>query len=183
MLFAAAVLTACGGGGGNSSPPPPAPPAPPVIDSCSLAGQKKFVLDNMRFWYLWNNRLPATVDANRFAKPEDLLKFLATFSPNNASGKPVDRFSRISTVEQEREFFGEGRYKGFGFSSRFKAADGLRVSRVYESSPAFAAGLRRGQRIPGARWPDDRSDQGGRGCQCRTRQQGDTWVADAAAGR
>ena len=143
LLFVAAVLTACGGGGNSGSNPP----LRPVTDSCSSAGQKRFVLDNMRFWYLWNDRLPASVDADRFAEPEDLLRFLATFSPNNASGRPVDRFSNISTVEQERQFFGAGRFEGFGFSSRFQAADDLRISRVYESSPAFAAGLRRGQRI------------------------------------
>ena len=142
LPFIAAVLTACGGGNsGSNSLLRPAP------DSCSLAGQKRFVLDNMRSWYLWNDRLPASVDADRFAEPEDLLRFLTTFSPNNASGKPVDRFSSIGTVERERQFFGAGRFEGFGFSSRFLAADDLRISRVYESSPAFAAGLRRGQRI------------------------------------
>ncbi len=141
VLFTAAALTACGGGGDGGLVPPAA------SDPCSLAGQKQFVLDNMQFWYLWNDRLPATVDLDGFATPDAVVEFLSSFSPPDSGGQPVDRFSFINTVEADQQFFGEGRFEGFGFSSRFEAADDLRLARVFESSPAFAAGLRRGQRI------------------------------------
>ncbi len=143
VLLATAVLTACGGSSGDGGSL-----LPPVSSNpCSLNGQKQFVLDNMRFWYLWNDRLPATVDLDGFATPDDLLVFLSSFSPPDSGGQPVDRFSFINTVEADQQFFGEGQFEGFGFTSRFEAANDLRLVRVFESSPAFAAGLRRGQRI------------------------------------
>ena len=138
---AAAATTACGGGSDGGLVPPAA------NDPCSVAGQKQFVLDNMQFWYFWNDRLPATVDLDGFATPEELLAFLTSFSPNDGSGQPVDRFSFITTVEEDQQFFEEGRFEGFGINSRFEAADNLRIARVFELSPAFDAGLRRGQRI------------------------------------
>ncbi|MEM8816043.1 MAG: S41 family peptidase [Pseudomonadota bacterium] len=142
VLSAAAGLTACGGGGGDGGLTPIT-----NADPCSINGQKQFVLDNMRFWYLWNDRLPANVNLDAYATPQDLLAFLSSFSPDNGSGQPVDTFSFINTVEADQQFFGEGKFEGFGFNSRFVAANDLRLSRVFTDSPAFRAGLRRGQRI------------------------------------
>ncbi len=119
--------------------------APPT--SCSIDDQKQFVLAAMNDWYLWNDRLPANVDINNYATPEELLAFLATFSPDDGSGSPIDRFSFINSAEADAQFFGEGRFEGFGFSSRFLAADDLRLTRVFFDSPANAGGLARGQRI------------------------------------
>ena len=117
------------------------------VSSCSNDGQKQFVLDAMRQWYFWEDRLPADVDISQFAAPEDLLAYLASFSPDDGSGQPVDRFSFINTAEADQQFFGEGRFEGFGFSSRFIAADDLRLTRVFTDSPANRGGLARGQRI------------------------------------
>ncbi|MCH7980753.1 MAG: hypothetical protein IID59_04540, partial [Proteobacteria bacterium] len=100
----------------------------------------QFVLDVMRNWYLWNDLLPADVDINAFASPEELLAFLITV-------QPLDDFSFITTALQDQQFFGEGKFEGFGFGSRFVAADDLRLTRVFVDSPANAAGLARGQRI------------------------------------
>ena len=150
-----AGLTACGGGGGDAVVTSPDSGGgggggvitPPDTGVCSINGQKQFVLDNMRFWYLWNDRLPADVNLDSFTTPEALLGFLTGFSPDNGSGQPVDAFSFITTVEDDQQFFGEGRFEGFGFNSRFEAANDLRLARVFTDSPAFTAGLRRGQRI------------------------------------
>ena len=103
----------------------------------------------MRAWYLWNDRLPANVDPTGFATPEDLLQFLTTFSPDDGNGNPVDRFSFINSAQADSQFFGEGRYEGYGFSYRAVDAAGedLRLSRVFFDSPANRAGLARGQRI------------------------------------
>ena len=118
---------------------------------CSIEGQKQFVLDSMRTWYFWNDLLPAEVDTSQFATPEDLLAFLTTFSPDltpdDGIDNPVDRFSFINTAAADQAFFGEGRFEGFGFSSRFVAEDDLRLTRVFVDSPANRAGLSRGQRI------------------------------------
>ena len=138
LMIVLAFLTACSGGssdGGGLVPPP-------VADNCSNTAQKQFVLDFMRAWYLWNDLLPANVDINAYASPEELLAFLTTV-------QPLDDFSFINTLVADQQFFGEGKFEGFGFSSRFVAADDLRLTRVFVDSPANRAvpPLARGQQI------------------------------------
>jgi hypothetical protein len=134
--FGLAVMlstAACSGDDG-----PAAPQA--GTDACSIDGQKQFVLDQMRDVYLWNDILPTAVDLGAYPTPEALLDYLISF-------QPLDNFSYIDLAAADAQFFGEGRYEGFGFSSRFEAADDLRFTRVFTSSPANAAGFARGQRI------------------------------------
>ena len=108
--------------------------------SCTVTGQKQFVLDTMRDVYLWNDLLPANVDIDDYATPEALLAYLTSF-------QPLDDFSFINTAAADSAFFGEGQFEGFGFSSRFEASDDLRLTRVFAGSPAELAGFERGQRI------------------------------------
>lgn len=138
VLLMAVFVGACTSDDGGSGIP---------ISSCSNDGQKQFVADAMREWYFWNHLLPADVDISQFASPDDVLDYLTTFSPDDGTGQPVDRFSFINSAQADQAFFGEGRFEGFGFSSRFLAADDLRLTRVFLDSPAFRAGLRRGHRI------------------------------------
>lgn len=143
IILSALVLAACSSSDGTDEAPP--------VAACSLEGQKQFVLDNMRAWYFWNDLLPAQVDTTQFATPEDLLAFLTTFSPDltpdDGIDNPVDRFSFINTAAADQAFFGEGKFEGFGFSSRFVAENDLRLTRVFFDSPANRAGLARGQQI------------------------------------
>ena len=143
-ILSVLLLAACSSGSGGSAEGPP-------VAACSVEGQKQFVLDNMRAWYFWNERLPAQVDLSQFATPEDLLAFLTTFSPDitpdDGIDNPVDRFSFINTAAADQAFFGEGKFEGFGFSSRFVAENDLRLTRVFFDSPANRAGLARGQQI------------------------------------
>ena len=142
LLLIAAAASACSSESGGGGVP---------VTSCSNDGQKQFVVDAMREWYFWNNLLPASVDISQFATPDDVLEFLTTFSPDltpdDGIDNPVDRFSHINSAQADQAFFGEGKFEGFGFSWRFVAADDLRLTRVFLDSPAFRAGLRRGQRI------------------------------------
>ncbi len=142
IVLIAVFISACSSGSGDGGIP---------VSSCSIDGQKQFVLDAMREWYFWNDLLPADVDINQFATPDDLLLFLTSFSPdltpNDGIDNPVDRFSFINSAQADQAFFGEGKFEGFGFSSRFLAADDLRFTRVFFDSPANRAGLARGQRI------------------------------------
>ena len=133
--IAALLVAACSSGDGGSGGVP--------VSSCSNDGQKQFVLDAMRAWYFWEDRLPANVDLGQFATPDDVLDYLASFSPDDGSGQPVDRFSFINSAEADQQFFGEGRFEGFGFSSRYVASDDLRLTRVFVDSPANRAGLDR----------------------------------------
>lgn len=134
-IVASALLVAgCSSDNGSGLPPQVGSAA------CSIDGQKQFVLDKMRDVYFWYELLPATVDLAAYPTPEALLDYLISF-------QPVDNFSFINLAETDAQFFGEGRYEGFGFSTRFEAADELRFTRVFEMSPANAAGFARGQRI------------------------------------
>jgi carboxyl-terminal processing protease len=134
LMIGVALLTACtsGGEGGFADPA--------QTGNCSIPEQNQFVLDVMRDWYLWNDLLPANVDINAYSTPHELLAFLT-------SVQPIDNFSHISTLEADTQFFGEGKYEGFGFGTRLVAAGDLRLSRVFTDSPANAGGLARGQRI------------------------------------
>jgi len=144
IILSALLVAACSSSDGGSTGEPP-------VAACSIEGQKQFVLDRMREWYFWNDRLPADVDLSQFATPDDLLAYLTTFSPDltpeDGIDNPVDRFSFINTAAADQAFFGEGKFEGFGFSSRFVAENDLRLTRVFFDSPANQAGLERGQQI------------------------------------
>ena len=116
--------------------------------ACTVDGQKQFVLDAMRDIYFWNTSLPATVDLSAHATAEDLLPFLTSFSPISVvTGEPVDRFSFINSAAADSQFFGEGKFEGFGFSWRYEAVDDVRFTRVFADGPAGRAGFGRGHRI------------------------------------
>jgi hypothetical protein len=142
LLTPILLLAACGGSGGGSKAPDP-----PVDSVCSVTAQKQTTLDIARDWYLWNDRLPANININNFATVDDLVAFLTESSPTGSDGQPVDRFGGIGPAEAEEQFFGEGRFEGFGFSYRFETGDELRITRVFADSPAAAGGLARGQQI------------------------------------
>ncbi|MDH4072007.1 MAG: S41 family peptidase [Gammaproteobacteria bacterium] len=133
-LFCLAQLAACTVDGTAPGPPQTG------TDACTVDGQKRYVLDRMRDVYFWNDLLPDVVDLDAFPTPEALLDYLISF-------QPLDSFSYIDLAEADAQFFGEGRYEGFGFSTRFEAAGDLRFTRVFAASPANASGFARGQRI------------------------------------
>ena len=131
MALTVAACSSSGSGGGG----------PQVgTAACENDAQKQFVLDAMRDIYFWYDVLPANVDLSQHASPEALLAFLISF-------QPLDDFSFITTAEADAQFFGEGKFEGFGFSSRYEAADDLRFTRVFSGSPAAQAGFARGQQI------------------------------------
>lgn len=139
LLLVAAVA---GCSGSESGPPQPGDAA------CSNNGQKQFVFDAMQDVYLWNSGLPASIDLGAHATPEAVLEYLKTFSPTNATtNEPIDRFSFINSAAADSAFFGEGKFEGFGFSWRYEAADDVRFTRVFASSPAAQSGFARGDRI------------------------------------
>ncbi len=146
LLLIAAIGAGCGGGGsssGSSTGDSGTVPGGSTPD-CGVTAQKQFVLERMQDIYFWVDTLPATVDVADYETPEDLLAFLT-------SGQPLDRFSYIDTASADAEFYGEGKYRGFGFSNRYLDDDGdgrtdtIRFVRVFADSPAEQAGFARGQ--------------------------------------
>jgi len=146
-LLLLATLTACGGGGGGSSAP--AEPEPGT-EACSNDGQKQFVLDNLYAWYLWNELLPSGISIADYATPEELVREVTRqFGPQDANGNPIDLFSSVGSAQADSEFFGEGKFEGFGFSYRIldQLGEDIRLSRVFSGSPAENGGLARGQQF------------------------------------
>ena len=127
------TIAACGGSGDG-------PGDNGQTGACSLNGQKQFVLDEMRNWYLWNDLLPASVDIDNFATPEALLASLT-------SVQPLDRFSFINSAAADQQFFNEGEFEGYGFSYRVVGGNSMFLERVFADGPAGSAGLARGQQV------------------------------------
>jgi C-terminal processing protease CtpA/Prc len=144
ILIVFASLTACGGSDGGTVVPQTG------TDACSVDGQKQFVLDNLYAWYLWNQLLPAGLDIADYATPEELISQVTQqYGPQDANGNPLDRFSFVNSAEADAQFFGEGRFEGFGFSWRFvdPGQTEFRITRNFEGSPADLGGLERGVRV------------------------------------
>jgi len=138
-LLVVVSLAACDSESGLQGPPPPA--------ECTNDNQKQFVLDNLYYWYLWNDMLPANIDIADYLSPEVLVdEVTETYGPQKPSGGPLDRFSSVGSLAADQAFFGEGKYEGFGFSWRMEGPD-MRFTRVFVSSPAFAANFSRGQTV------------------------------------
>ncbi len=89
--------------------------------------------------YLWYQGLPQTVNYGDFDSPAQLLDFLRQ--------DPPDRFSFITDAQEYKALYNAGQYAGFGFSFEISADDRLLVRFVYNGSPAWQAGMRRGDEI------------------------------------
>lgn len=144
-LLLIVTLAACDSSSGISGPP-----AGDETGACSNDGQKQFVLDALFVWYLWNDLLPANLSIDDYASPEELVQQVTlTYGPQDANGNPIDLFSSVGSLQADVEFFGEGRFEGFGFSWRFVDPGNteFRITRVFSGSPAANGGLDRGQRL------------------------------------
>lgn len=139
MLFLALFVAGCGSSSDDTFTSEPS--------SCSNDGQKQFVLDALYDWYLWNADLPANISIAAYASPEALVRGVTqTYGPQDANGNPVDRFSSVGSLQADQQFFGEGKYEGFGVRYRLQN-DEMAVTGVFADSPADAAGIARGQTI------------------------------------
>jgi len=144
-LLAFASLTACGGGASEE-----VVVSPPDTAACSNNAQKQFVLDALYDWYLWNDLLPVGINIADYSSPEDLVFRVTTeLGPQDANGDPIDFFSSVGSAAADSQFFGEGKFEGFGFSWRFvdQAQTDFRITRTFSGSPADIGGLARGQQV------------------------------------
>ena len=140
LLFSASLVACSSGDSGITGPITPT--------ACSNDGQKQFVLDNLYAWYLWNDLLPATINIADYASPEELAtQVTETYGPQKPGGGPLDRFSSVGSLQADQQFFGEGKYEGFGFSWRLEN-NAMRFTRVFADSPAnTVGGFSRGQTV------------------------------------
>lgn len=151
----ALTLVACGGGGGSSSSLPPTPPVTDggdpggdasggteEEDACGVAAQIDFVEGVTDSWYLWYDEMN-NVDKSGYASAQAYLD--ARLKPLLDDGR--DRgFSYMTTITEDETSISSGAYIGFGFRSSSTATQ-LFIIDVFESGPAWAAGVRRGMEL------------------------------------
>lgn len=134
----AVVLSGCGGSGGDN--PPDGFGSVVAPRQCTVTEQKQFVWDLLNDSYLWADQMPASIDLDNYQSAEDLLEQLKY--------APHDSYSYITSKEEYDGFFESGEYIGLGYSSQLnEAEDGYQIRYVYQGSPAYLAGLRRGDLI------------------------------------
>lgn len=150
LLF---TLTACGGGGGSSSAP-----SEPIAedgagsdggsdgssdssgDSCSVPAQLDFVEEVAQSWYLWFDEL-AEVDKASYTDP---AAYLDALTAPLAADLRDPGFSYLTSITADEARFTSGAYIGFGFRYTITAANEFVMIDVFEGSPAYQAGFRRG---------------------------------------
>jgi C-terminal processing protease CtpA/Prc len=88
----------------------------------------------MKEWYYWNNLMPAVVKEN-YADPYELLDAMRY--------KSVDRWSFVADYD---EFMAEmqGTFVGHGFRIGVDSEAKARIVMIYNNSPLYANGVRRG---------------------------------------
>lgn len=135
----------CGGGGGDDSRGSiPEEGGTTSGSSSALASgttleKNIFVLERLREWYLWYDRIPANLEAGAFASPEAVL--------DAARYREQDKWSTISSAASVSAQLSRGEFTGVGVRTGQDADARLWINEVFSQSPAEAAGVRRGDRI------------------------------------
>ena len=93
------------------------------------------IMEVMKEWYLWNDEIPE-VDLASYSSPSDLL--------NDLAWHPNDQWSYIGQASTVQSFYDEGEFIGHGYGWTWYEDGTLRLNFVYEDSPAYEAGMRRG---------------------------------------
>ena len=109
--------------------------------ACGAAAQIDFVEAVIDEWYLWYGEM-ADVEKSDYDSAQAYLD--ARLAPLIESRR--DLFSRMTTITEDETSISSGAYIGFGFRS-VSDATRLRIIDVFESGPAYAAGIRRGMEL------------------------------------
>lgn len=117
----------------------PAAEVPAAVTHDANAYVNSWILENMEYWYLWNDKLPAKTDQN--LDPESYFESLLN---------PEDRFSWIQSNYEEllNSLQGISKEAGYEFVL-YREKEGsnnviLQLLYIKAGSPAEAAGLKRG---------------------------------------
>jgi len=133
-LLAALVIstTACGGGGDNGS-------SGEGAVACTVQDKNAEVYALMKDVYYWYTAVPDVNPAN-YSSPQALLDAIRY--------RPLDEtFSYLTTRAEEEAYFENAAYYGYGFVMYATAGYQIFLAEVFPESPAWEAGLRRGDEI------------------------------------
>lgn len=112
--------------------------------NCSIPVQNLYLRDVLQEFYYWNAFL-ADPNPTRFPSPEAYLETVRYL--------PLDQsYSYIASKATTDAFFSSSQFVGFGLATHMAVSpDGqqltVRVSQVFDGSPAAEAGLARGDRV------------------------------------
>ena len=154
LIFAlslSVLVTACGGGGGGGggggAPSNPTGVESPTVDPCGVSAQIDFIDSTAKTYYYWHEEL-AELDKADFSDPQKFLDALTAPVRNDGSGREKQGFNYVTTVSADQAAITNRSYYGFGF--QYELLDNgntFYFSDTFEESPAYVAGLRRGQRL------------------------------------
>jgi len=120
-------------------------PGIPAPASCSPEDYNQYVYDVMKRFYYWYDQVDPTnqidpKDTIAYPTPQTLVEALRY--------SPLDRFSGISDASTFNQFYGEGKFLGYGL--RFvtdEITENLMVAYPLTGSSAYTNGVQRGDRI------------------------------------
>ena len=138
-----------GGGGGTLSDPAGggSGDGSTSSDPCGVSAQIDFIESTAKTFYYWDQEL-AELDKANFDNPQTFLDALTAPVRNDGSGREKLGFNYVTTVTADQAAITNRSYYGFGF--RYELLDNgntFYFSDTFEESPAYVAGLRRGQRL------------------------------------
>ena len=110
-------------------------------EECSQEYINREAYAYLQDWYLWYEHLPE-IDPAEYATLSDMISAIKY----RDGGKLIDRFSYSVTKTEHEDYYAGKRY-GMGYSWMRDEDNYLYISMVYPGSPAYSAGLRRGQRV------------------------------------
>lgn len=88
--------------------------------------------------YFWIDSI-ADVNPNNYSNPADLLEAMRY--------EPRDKWSYITTKEENDQYYEEGTYEGYGFGYAPDSDGNIRITYLYESSDLSTLGIERGWKI------------------------------------
>ncbi|MCH9740512.1 MAG: hypothetical protein K0U38_06690 [Epsilonproteobacteria bacterium] len=107
--------------------------------TCSCPNDYKVYLHKLFLTeYFWSDTIPKNVNYNQYSSPQDMI--------NNLKYTPKDYWSTAITKEENDNFFNQ-KSGGFGFGHTQDAEGNRVVFLIRIDSPAFYAGLKRGDTI------------------------------------
>lgn len=96
---------------------------------------QQYLFEAMDTWYLWKDEFSAGINPLDYASPQALL--------DDLRNSELDRWSNISSRTVYEQFYNNAQFYGFGFGW-LTTNDDIVVSFVYDGSPFWRAGVRRG---------------------------------------
>lgn len=110
------------------------------------------IFSAMQAIYLWNDALPATLDATKYSTAEKGLEYLSGLKINSETGQAIDHYSFLDKIGKLSGKISQGTASGdYGFmiTAAYNASNQVSffVTYVYKNSPAGLAGVARSYEI------------------------------------